>query len=87
MVILKEITTEIYVDNESPVVVELGGSEKTSLQNAFDTFNQLGFDANDILKIESTEYPRHYTATELAQKGVDNYELMWQYIRESERAH
>ena len=39
MVILKEITTEIYVDNESPVVVELGGSEKTSLQNAFDTFN------------------------------------------------
>ena len=34
MVILKEITTEIYVDNESPVVVELGGSEKTSLQNA-----------------------------------------------------
>ena len=66
MVILKEITTEIYVDKESPVVVELGGSEKTSLQNAFDTFNQLGFDANDILKIESTEYPRHYTANELA---------------------
>ena len=66
MVILKEITTEIYIDNESPVVVELGGSEKTSLQNAFDTFNQLGFDANDILKIESTEYPRHYTANELA---------------------
>ena len=66
MVILKEITTEIYVDNESPVVVELGGSEKTSLQNAFDTFNQLGLDANDILKIETTEYPRHYTANELA---------------------
>tara|TARA_X000001036_G_scaffold365472_1_gene349958 strand:- start:261 stop:461 length:201 start_codon:yes stop_codon:yes gene_type:complete len=66
MVILKEITTEIYVDNESPVVVELGGSEKTSLQNAFDTFNQLGFDVKDILKIESTEYPRHYTANELA---------------------
>ena len=66
MVILKEITTEIYIDNESPVVVELGGSEKTSLQNAFDTFNQLGFDTNDILKIETTEYPRHYTANELA---------------------
>ena len=66
MVILKEITTEIYIDNESPVVVELGGSEKTSLQNAFDTFNQLGFDVKDILKIESTEYPRHYTANELA---------------------
>ena len=66
MVILKEITTEIYVDNESPVVVELGGCEKSSVQNAFDTFNQLGFDVNDILKIESTEYPRHYTANELA---------------------
>ena len=66
MVILKEITTEIYVDNESPVVVELGGSEKTSVQNALDTFNQLGFDVNNILKIESTEYPRHYTANELA---------------------
>ena len=23
-------------------------------------------DVNDILKIESTEYPRHYTANELA---------------------
>ena len=66
MVILKEITTEIYVDNESPVVVELGGSEETSLQNAFDTFKCLGFDAKDILKIESTEYPRHYTAAEMA---------------------
>ena len=59
MVILKEITTSIYVDNEDPVVVELGGCEETSLQNAFDTFKCLGFDAKDILKIESTEYPRH----------------------------
>ena len=66
MVILKEITTEIYVDNDSPVVVELGGSEETSLQNALDTYKCMGFDAKDILKIESTEYPRHYTATELA---------------------
>ena len=66
MVILKEITTSIYVDNEDPVVVELGGSEKTSMQNAMTTFNQLGLDANEILKIESIEYPRHYTANELA---------------------
>ena len=66
MIIQKEITTEIYVDNEDPVVVELGGSEETSLQNALDTYKQLGFDAKDILKIESTEYPRHYTANELA---------------------
>ena len=52
MVILKEITTEIYIDNESPVVVELGGSEEMSYENAMTTFNQLGLDANEIFKIE-----------------------------------
>jgi len=66
MVILKEITTHIYVDNQDPVVVGLGGSEETSLQDALDAYECLGFDAKDILKIESTEYPRHYTAAELA---------------------
>ena len=71
MTILKEITTEIYTQDSvdktiTLSVVEFGGSEETSMQNAMTTFNQLGLDANDILKIESTEYPRHYTANELA---------------------
>ena len=33
-------------------VVELGGSEKMSYENAMATFNQLGLDANEIFKIE-----------------------------------
>ena len=71
MTILKEITTEIYTQDSvdktiTLSVVEWGGSEETSMQNAMTTFNQLGLDANDILKIETTEYPRHYTANELA---------------------
>ena len=33
-------------------VVELGGSEKMSYENAMTTFNQLGLDANEIFKIE-----------------------------------
>ena len=71
MTILKEITTEIYTQDSvtksiTLSVVEFGGSEKMSYENAMTTFNQLGLDANDILKIESTEYPRHYTANELA---------------------
>ena len=71
MTILKEVQTEVYTQDSvtksiTLSVVELGGSEETSMQNAMTTFNQLGLDANDILKIESTEYPRHYTANELA---------------------
>ena len=71
MTILKEITTEIYTQDSvtksiTLSVVEFGGSEETSMQNAMTTFNQLGLDANEILKIESIEYPRHYTADELA---------------------
>ena len=71
MTILKEVTTEIYTQDSvdktiTLSVVELGGSEETSMQNAMTTFNQLGLDANEILKIETTEYPRHYTANELA---------------------
>ena len=71
MTILKEITTEIYTQDSvdktiTLSVVEWGGSEETSMQNAMTTFNQLGLDANEILKIETTEYPRHYTANELA---------------------
>ena len=66
-----EVQTEIYTQDSvtksiTLSVVELGGSEEMSMQNAMTTFNQLGLDANEILKIESTEYPRHYTATELA---------------------
>ena len=68
---MKEVQTEIYTQDSvdktiTLSVVEWGGSEETSMQNAMTTFNQLGLDANDILKIESTEYPRHYTANELA---------------------
>ena len=68
---LKEVQTEVYTQDSvdktiTLSVVELGGSEETSMQNAMTTFNQLGLDANDILKIETTEYPRHYTANELA---------------------
>ena len=71
MTILKEVTTEVYTQDSvtksiTLSVVELGGSEETSMQNAMTTFNQLGLDANEILKIETTEYPRHYTANELA---------------------
>ena len=68
---LKEVQTEVYTQDSvdktiTLSVVEWGGSEETSMQNAMTTFNQLGLDANDILKIETTEYPRHYTANELA---------------------
>ena len=68
---MKEVQTEIYTQDSvtksiTLSVVELGGSEEMSMQNAMTTFNQLGLDANEILKIESTEYPRHYTANELA---------------------
>ena len=71
MTILKEVTTEIYTQDSvdktiTLSVVEWGGSEETSMQNAMTTFNQLGLDANEILKIETIEYPRHYTANELA---------------------
>ena len=71
MTILKEVQTEVYTQDSvtksiTLSVVELGGSEETSMQNAMTTFNQLGLDANEILKIETTEYPRHYTANELA---------------------
>ena len=71
MTILKEVQTEVYTQDSvtksiTLSVVELGGSEETSMQNAMTTFNQLGLVANEILKIESIEYPRHYTANELA---------------------
>ena len=57
---MKEVQTEIYTQNSvtksiTLSVVELGGSEETSMQNAMTTFNQLGLDANEILKIESIE--------------------------------
>ena len=71
MTILKEVQTEVYTQDSvdktiTLSVVEWGGSEETSMQNAMTTFNQLGLDANEILKIETIEYPRHYTANELA---------------------
>ena len=54
---MKEIQTEIYTQDSvtksiTLSVVELGGSEKMSYENAMATFNQLGLDANEIFKIE-----------------------------------
>ena len=71
MTILKEVQTEIYTQDSvdktiTLSVVERGYSEMNSYENAMTVFNQLGLDANEILKIETTEYPRHYTANELA---------------------
>ena len=54
--IMKEVQTEIYTQDSvtksiTLSVVEVGGSEEMSMQNAMTTFNQLGLDANEILKI------------------------------------
>ena len=57
---MKEVQTEIYTQDSvtksiTLSVVEVGGSEEMSMQNAMTTFNQLGLNANEILKIESIE--------------------------------
>ena len=82
----KEFMTTIFVQNESDVV-GIGATEDKSVSNAIKAFESKGLKAPTVEKIETAQVPQHYTADELAQKGVDNYELMWQYIRESERAH
>ena len=38
-------------------VVELGGSAKSSIDEAFNTFKCLALDINEILKIETKELP------------------------------
>ena len=78
--------TTIFVQNESDVVA-FGATEDKSMSNAIKDFEYKGFKAPTVEKIETVQVPQRYTAAEMAQKGVDNYELMWQYIRESERAH
>ena len=55
-----EYQTSIYTQDSvtksiTLSVVELGGSEKTSADNAFDTFKCLRLDLNEILKIETKE--------------------------------
>ena len=55
-----EYQTSIYTQDKATKsftlsVVELGGSEKTSTDNAFDTFKCLRLDLNEILKIETKE--------------------------------
>jgi hypothetical protein len=55
-----EYQTSIYTQDSvtksiTLSVVELGGSEKTSTDNAFDTFKCLRLDLNEILKIETKE--------------------------------
>ena len=78
--------TTIFVQNESDVV-GIGATEDKSVSNAIKAFESKGFEAPTVEKIETVQIPQRYTAAEMAQKGVDNYALMWQYIRESERAH
>ena len=78
--------TTIFVLNESDVV-GIGATEDKSVSNAIKAFESKGLKAPTVEKIETVQVPQRYTAAEMAQKGVDNYELMWQYIRESERAH
>ena len=82
----KEFVTTIFVQNE-PAVIATGTTEDISVSNAIKAFESKGFEAPTVEKIETVQIPQRYTAAEMAQKGVDNYELMWQYIRESERAH
>ena len=82
----KEFVTTIYVQNE-PAVIATGTTEDISVTNAIKAFESKGLKAPTVEKIETVQVPQRYTAAEMAQKGVDNYELMWQYIRESERAH
>ena len=78
--------TTIFVQNESDVV-GIGATEDKSVSNAIKAFESKGLKAPTVEKIETVQIPQHYTAAEMAQKGVDNVLNMWQYIRESERAH
>jgi len=53
-----EYQTSIYTQDSvtksiTLSVLESGGSEKTSTDNAFDAFKCLRLDANEILKIET----------------------------------
>ena len=55
-----EYQTSIYTQDSvtksiTLSVVELGGSEKTSVDEAFNTFKCLALDLNEILKIETKE--------------------------------
>ena len=78
--------TTIFVQNESDVVA-FGTTEDISVSNAIKAFESKGLKAPTVEKIETVQIPQHYTAAEMAQKGVDNVLNMWQYKRESERAH
>jgi len=55
-----EYQTSIYTQDSvtksiTLSVVELGGCETTSVENAFNTFKCLMLDLNEILKIETKE--------------------------------
>ena len=78
--------TTIFVQNESDVVA-FGATEDKSVSNAIKAFESKGLKAPTVEKIETVQIPQRYTAAEMAQKGIDNDLNMWQYIRESERAH
>jgi len=57
---MHEYQTSIYTQDSvtksiTLSVVELGSSEKNSVDNAFDTFKCLALNLNEILKIETKE--------------------------------
>jgi len=48
-------TSDTHTKSVTLSVVELGGCEKSSVQNALDTFKCLALNASEILKIETQE--------------------------------
>ena len=48
-------TQDKYTKSITLRVVELGGSEKSAVENALNTFTCLALDMNEILKIETRE--------------------------------
>ena len=72
-----EFMTEIFIDGEDDAaVVTFATREIDAVDEAMIEFEKLGMDASWISRIETVQVPQHYTADELAQKGVDNYDIM-----------
>ena len=68
-----EFMTEIFIDGEDDAaVVTFANREIDAVDEAMIEFEKLGMDASWISRIETVQVQQHYTADELAQKGVDN---------------
>ena len=68
-----EFMTEIFIDGEDDAaVVTFANREIDAVDEAMIEFEKLGMDASWISRIETVQVLQHYTADELAQKGVDN---------------